>query len=478
MKEMTLAQLAVWVSGIVAPDHADIRVQNVCTNSKQVKPGDLFIPLVGERFDAHQFIPEAMERGAAAVLTARSLPPEIPAIRVEDTLEAFSAMAKAYRQTLSATFTAITGSVGKTTTKEMLAGILEQRYRTAKTSGNYNNQIGLPITMMSIPEDAEMAVVELGMSHFGEMSHLTDITRPDTVVITNIGTMHIEHLGSREGILQAKLEIMEGVSQQGCAVFNGDEPLLWNLKGRTRCKTLYFGMKNAENDVKALNLHQEDDGVSFLAEGLGVQFEVYLPVKGEHNVYNALAAITVALHEDVKPEHIQWALARFQNTGMRQKTYEENGFTIIEDCYNAGPESTEAALTVLGDTRTEGKKIAVLGDMLELGHRSNAEHFRIGRIAAQKADLLLACGRLAYRYVDGAITGGMSQRDAMHFDTHEELVNALKSRAKPGDVLLFKGSRGMRMERALALFMDRDPDVPPEQPPVDAVPPEQRTSGS
>jgi UDP-N-acetylmuramoyl-tripeptide--D-alanyl-D-alanine ligase len=456
MKEMTLAQLARWCGGTVAPEHAQLTVTNVCTNSKQVQPGDLFIPLVGERFDAHQFIPDALEAGATATLTAKDLDPAIPAIRVADTLEAFGNLAKAYRQTLSATFTAITGSVGKTTTKEMLAGIFEQQFRTAKTSGNYNNEIGLPITMMSIPDDAEMAVIELGMNHFGEMSRLTDITHPDAVVITNIGTMHIEHLGSREGILQAKLEIMEGVSRQGIAVFNGDEPLLWNLKGKTKCKTLYFGMRNEHNDVIASEVTHHEGGVSFMVQGLGHHFEVYLPVEGEHNVYNALAAIAVGLHFGVRPEFIQQAMGKFQNTGMRQKTYDAKGFTIIEDCYNAGPESTEAALTVLGDHQGEGKKIAVLGDMLELGHRSNAEHFRIGRIAAKKADVLLSYGKLAERYTDGAITGGMAQRNAMHFDTHEELVNALRSRAKAGDVILFKGSRGMRMEKALEMFLADD----------------------
>ncbi len=455
MKEMTLSQVARWCGGSVASAHAGVRVSSVCTNSKEARDGDLFIPLVGERFDAHQFIPDAMEHGASATLTAQELDPSVPAIRVEDTLTAFGALAKAYRRTLNATFTAITGSVGKTTTKEMLAGILEQQFRTSKTSGNYNNEIGLPITMMNIPEDAEMAVVELGMNHFGEMSRLTDITRPDVVVITNIGTMHIEHLGSREGILQAKLEIMEGVSRQGLAVFNGDEPLLWNINGKTKCKTLYFGVRNEHNDVHATDIVQHEGGVNFIVEGLGHHFEVYLPVEGEHNVYNALAAITVGLYLGVQPENIQKAMGKFQNTGMRQKTYEENGYTIIEDCYNAGPESTEAALTVLGDHQSEGRKIAVLGDMLELGHRSNAEHYRIGRIAAQKADMVLAYGKLASRYVDGAITGGMTQRNAMHFDTHEELVNALKSRARPGDVLLFKGSRGMRMELALNMFLDR-----------------------
>ena len=296
----------------------------------------------------------------------------------------------------------ITGSVGKTTTKEMIASVLSRDFKLYKSEGNHNNEIGLPMTVMNMPEDTELLVAELGTNHPGEIAYLSAIAQPDYAVITNIGIAHIEYLGSREGILREKLDILRSSLKNTVGIFNGDEPLLWNV----------------------------------------------------HMVYNALAAATVGLAMGVKPETIQNELSIFRNTGMRQKIYEKNGMTIIEDCYNAGPESTEAALGVLASVKTSGKRIAVLGDMLELGNRSSAEHYRIGRIAAQKADLLLTYGAHSVRTVTGAITGGMSPKNAEHFDTHEDLVRMLKMRAGEADVILFKGSRGMKMERVLQMFLD------------------------
>ena len=336
--------------------------------------------------------------------------------------------------------------------------MLEHTYHTARTEGNHNNNIGLPMTILDMPDDTETAVLELGMNHFGEMARLTSIAKPDIAVITNIGTMHIEHLGSREGILQAKLEIFRGVPENGVGVFNGDEPLLWNVRADGGHKKYYYGIENHACDVLATDIQELDDGMRFVVSGFGHRFELFVPVLGRHTVYNTLAAVTAALLLKVPPETIQAQISSFHNTGMRQKIYERDGFTIIEDCYNAGPESTEAALEILAGfrSRTNGRCIAVLGDMLELGNRSAAEHYRIGRIAATKADVLYTYGINAERMVSGAITGGMKQKLIEHFDTHEELAHMLKMRARPGDVILFKGSRGMRMEKALALFFKEE----------------------
>ena len=281
---------------------------------------------------------------------------------------------------------------------------------------------------------------------------------PGALLITNIGTMHIEHLGSREGILQAKLEIFRGVPENGVGVFNGDEPLLWNVRADGGHKKYYYGIENHACDVLATDIQELDDGMRFVVSGFGHRFELFVPVLGRHTVYNTLAAVTAALLLKVPPETIQTQISGFHNTGMRQRIYERDGFTIIEDCYNAGPESTEAALEILAGfrSRTNGRCIAVLGDMLELGNRSAAEHYRIGRIAATKADVLYTYGVNAERMVSGAITGGMKQKLIEHFDTHEDLAHMLKMRARPGDVILFKGSRGMRMEKALALFFKEE----------------------
>ena len=282
--------------------------------------------------------------------------------------------------------------------------------------------------------------------------------KPDIAIITNIGTMHIEHLGSREGILQAKLEIFRGVPKNGVGVFNGDEPLLWNVRADGGHKKYYFGIENHACDVFATDIQELEDGMRFVVSGFGHRFELFVPVLGRHTVYNALAAVTAALLLKIPPETIQAQISGFQNTGMRQKIYERDGFTIIEDCYNAGPESTEAALDILAGfrARAKGRCIAVLGDMLELGNRSAAEHYRIGRIAAAKVDMLYTYGTNSERMVSGAITGGMKQKFVEHFDTHEDLAHMLKMRARPGDVILFKGSRGMRMEKALSLFLKEE----------------------
>lgn len=453
MKKLTLQQLAQWCGGSVAPEHACLTVTGMQHDSRDVRPGDLFVALSGGRTDGHGFVENAKEAGAAAALVEHPVEVDLPQLVVRDTLAAYGDIARGYRTETGVKVVAITGSVGKTTTKEMLAGALSGKYRVAKTQGNHNNNLGLPMTIMEMPAETEVAVLELGMNHFGEMSYLTSIAKPDVVVITNIGTMHIEHLGTREGILKAKLEIMQGLADDGVAVFNGDEPLLWNLR-EGKHRRIYFGIENDRCDVVAEDVRQMDGGVYFTARGLGKQFQVYVPQEGRHTVYNALATIAVGLLCQVSAESIQYQLGLFHNTGMRQRVYEENGYTIIEDCYNAGPESMEAALRVLKEHQTEGRRIAVLGDMLELGSRAMAEHYRVGRLAAESADMVLAFGRHSVRIVSGAVTGGMSSQCAIHYDEQDAMAQALSAFAKPGDVLLFKGSRGMKMEQVLKLFLE------------------------
>ena len=441
MKELTLKQAAEDCRGTLTPEQAEGMITGVQIDSRRVKPGDLFVAIKGEKSDGHDFIGMAASLGASAALVQRPVKAAIPTILVPDTIKAYGDLAAARRERMGVNVIGITGSVGKTTTKEMTACMLERTYRTARTEGNHNNNIGLPMTILDMPDDTETAVLELGMNHFGEMARLTSIAKPDIAVITNIGTMHIEHLGSREGILQAKLEIFRGVPENGVGVFNGDEPLLWNVRADGGHKKYYYGIENHACDVLATDIQELDDGMRFVVSGFGHRFELFVPVLGRHTVYNTLAAVTAALLLKVPPETIQTQISGFHNTGMRQKIYERDGFTIIEDCYNAGPESTEAALEILAGfrSRTNGRCIAVLGDMLELGNRSAAEHYRIGRIAATKADVLYTYGVNAERMVSGAITGGMKQKLIEHFDTHEDLAHMLKMRARPGDVILFGG---------------------------------------
>ena len=341
MKELTLKQLAAWCGGEIHPDGADAAVTGTQIDSRLIRKGDLFVAIPGEKVDGHDFISKAREAGAAAALVSRVVDDPLPQILVVDTVLAYGDIARAYREAAGVDVVAITGSVGKTTTKEMIACVLAGKYRVSKTQGNHNNNLGLPITIFEMPADTQEAVLELGMNHFGEMHYLTTIAKPNIVVITNIGTMHIEHLGTREGILKAKLEIMDGIQDDGVAVFNGDEPLLWNLR-EGKHRRIYFGIENDQCDVVAEDVRQMDGGMYFVVRGMGQRFHVYVPQEGQHTVYNALAAIAVGLLRGVSPETIQYQLGIFHNTGMRQRIFEEKGFTIIEDCYNAGPESMEA----------------------------------------------------------------------------------------------------------------------------------------
>ena len=357
MREMTLKLLAQWCGGQLIPENTVGTITGMQHDSRAVRVGDLFVALPGERADGHDFVESAKKAGAVAALVSRKVDCDLPQIVVENTLKAYGSIAREYRQNADVCVVAITGSVGKTTTKEMISCVLSGKYRVSKTQGNHNNDLGLPITIMEMPANTQIAVLELGMNHFGEMSYLTSIAKPNTVVITNIGTMHIEHLGTREGILKAKLEIMEGIQDDGVAVFNGDEPLLWNLREGSH-RRIYFGIENDQCDVVAEEIRPIDGGVYFTVRGLGQRFQIFVPQEGRHMVYNALAAAAVGLLNGVSPESIQYQLGLFHNTGMRQNIFEEQGFVIIEDCYNAGPESMEAALRVLGEHKTESRRIA------------------------------------------------------------------------------------------------------------------------
>ena len=356
-------------------------------------------------------------------------------------------IARAERKRIGMKVVGITGSVGKSTTKEMIACVLESTYKVAKTPANHNNDIGMPMAVLSIAEDTQVAVLEMGMNHFREIAYLTAIAQPDIAVVINIGTMHIEHLGSQEGILKAKLEILEGMDKNGTVILNGDDTLLWNAKTQLDRPATYFGVENPECAVRGWDVRQDEDGLHFAAD-CG---EIILPLEGEHYVSDALAAVSVGMALGVSGEKICSSLAAFRNLAGRQEILDVKGYTIIKDCYNAGPESMAAALAVLGGRA--GRRIAVLGDMLELGVCAQAEHYRVGRIAAENADFVLAYGPNSSRIISGCITGGMPDMAVGAFEDRTELVAMLKRMAKGGDTILFKGSHGMHMELALELFL-------------------------
>ena len=451
MGRITLKQAAAWCGGRIDPKFENVTFLGANNDSRNIQPGQLFLALTGAR-DGHDFIPMALEKGAAAVLCTHC-DGDYPAIVVDDVRIALGDIARGERKRIGMKVVGVTGSVGKSTTKEMIACVLGSKYRVEKTPVNHNNDIGMPMAVLSMDENTEVAVLEMGMNHFREIAYLASIALPDVAVIINIGTMHIEHLGSQEGILKAKLEILEGMKDSGKVILNGDDQLLWNVRN-TGVEATYFGVRNPECRVLGSHVAETGGVLRFHVAAGEEGEEVTLHLEGQHFVSDALAAISVGLAMDVGMDTIRNALAGFQNMAGRQEIYEAKGYTIIQDCYNAGPESMAAALNVLGNRN--GRKVAVLGDMLELGVCTQAEHYRIGRIAAEKADVVLAYGPNSDRVVSGALTGGMDPAKVLMFTDRQELVAALKRLAKPGDVMLFKGSHGMHMELALEKFLKDD----------------------
>lgn len=451
MGRITLQQAAGWCGGQVSPKYKDVTFFGACNDTRKLKEGELFVALQGAR-DGHDFISAALEKGAAAVLCTHC-DGDYPAIVVEDTRIALGDIARGERQRLDCKVVGITGSVGKSTTKEMVATVLGSTYRVAKTPVNHNNDIGMPMSILAMPEDTQIAVLEMGMNHFGEIAYLSKIAKPDVAVIVNIGTMHIEHLGSQEGILQAKLEILEGMAKDGKILLNGDDSLLWNLRN-TMENITYFGRKNTSCDVFGADIRETEGMTAFCAKTKEAEMSIRLPLEGRHYVTDAMAAVAVGDVLGVAPDKITGSLSAFHNMEGRQEIYTHGEYTIINDSYNAGPESMAAALSVLNSK--PGRRVAVLGEMLELGLCTPAEHYKVGRIAAEKADLLFAYGPNSERMVSGAIVGGMPVVSTGAYQDREKLIADLKLKTRPGDVLLFKGSRGMRMELVLEAFLQKE----------------------
>ena len=448
MGKITLRQAAAWCGGTVEEKYADVEFLGATNDTRRLQPGQLFVALQGVR-DGHEFIHNAMSNGAAAVLCTRMVG-DYPAIYVSNTRLALGEIARRERMRIGMQVVGVTGSVGKSTTKEMIAQVMETTFRTAKTPANHNNDIGMPMAILGMPEDTQVAVVEMGMNHFREMAYLSRIARPDLAVILNIGTMHMEHLGSQEGIRRAKMEILEGMAPDARLVLNGDDALLRSLEEQPEQPILYFGTDDSLN-VYATDIRQ-DDTLCFTAhDDGGDSFPVRLHVEGSHYVPDALAAVTVGLAMGVTPANIRTGLDCFRNMSGRQEVLEIGGITFIKDCYNAGPESMEAALKVLG--KKPGRRVAVLGDMLELGACPAAEHYRVGRLAAAKSDLVFAFGPNAERVVNGCITGGMEKFHVQGFTEMDKIIAALKRMLLPGDVVLVKGSHGMHMEQIIDAFL-------------------------
>ena len=432
----------------IAASVADKYIESVTTDSRDVRPGCLFIALRGENFDGNDYVEKALLAGASYALAERAPRGyERQVLLVPDSLLALGAFAAAYRATLPMHVVGMTGSVGKTTTKEFIFAVLNERFRTHKTDGNHNNHIGLPMSLLTADASYEAAVYEMGMNHKREIAYLTKIARPDVAVITNIGTMHIGNLGSREAICEAKLEILEGMNEEGTLILNGNEPLL-----RGRSQAYYVAENDRYADMNITNVREGENGSAFDLTVRSERVEsIVIPTQGRHNVFNAALAYAVGSCYGMGEFEIRRGLLNFRQTGMRQKIYDHKGITVIEDCYNAGPESVKAALGVLATRRQNTRRIAVLGEMRELGDHAPALHAEVGRAVAENGiDRLFVLGEHAFDLVEGALMAGMNDRNiTVLSENYKEAAETVTSVLKEGDAVLFKASRALRFETLL-----------------------------
>jgi len=448
MQTLKCSEIIGAVGGTLLSGNSETVITGVSTDSRTISAGDLFIPIAGARFDGHDFIAQAFERGAAACLAHKKDIPDVSGtvIKVTDTLKALGDLASFYRKKFNIPVVGITGSVGKTSTKDMVAAVLSQQYRVLKTEGNFNNEIGLPLTMFNLDSSHQCAVIEMGMSGFGEISRLSKISLPDIAIITNIGLSHIEKLGSRQNILKAKMEIMDGLSKKGVVILNVDDQLLSGMRNLLPYKTIFYGLED-DADYQAFDIKTAgEQGTYFKIEINNKTYEVHIPVPGIHNVHNALAAIAAGIELKVPVEKIIKGIGEFTPSKMRLNILSFNSIKIINDAYNASPQSMEAALGVLKDI-AGNRKIAVLGDMLEMGSWADKAHKDVGKFAFESGvDILITVGENGRNIAKGALESGMSPEKVHECENNGEIVKLLESFITNGDVILVKGSRGMKME--------------------------------
>ena len=451
MEPMTIREILEAVDGKLLGEFSDLdlTVKYVFTDSRNPDPGALFIPLVGERFDGHAFLNEALEGGAAGCFTQRERESYLPGkfyIKVGSTQKALRDLARHYKQKFRIPFVAVTGSVGKTTTKDMVAAVLGERFKVLKTEGNFNNEVGLPLTLLRLNSNHEICVVEMGMNHFGEIEYLSSIVEPDVAVITNIGDSHIENLGSRENILKAKCEIFSHMDpKKGYVILNGDDPLLEPLRASLPFQSVLVG--TAEGlDYRATGA--ESDGEKSVRCHVRTPrsgFDVEIPALGNHMLYPTLTAAAVAEHFGMTGGEIARGVLRFAPTKMRMNILKRgDGITILNDAYNANPQSMRAAVEVLSKSGGD-YKIAVLGDMFELGPFAPTLHAGVGAYLGKAGiDCLVAVGELARHIYDAAKDAMVPQ--VYWCETKEEAKPILAELVKPNSTILVKASRGMAFE--------------------------------
>lgn len=429
------------------------RVKGVVLDSRQVEEGFVFIATVGERVDGHTFINQVFEKGAALVV-CQQVPADAkgPCVKVEDSFKALTQIAACYRDQLDIKIVGITGSVGKTSTKEFVATTLSEKYSVLKTEGNFNNEIGVPLTLLRIRDEHQVAVVEMGINHFGEMTRLTNLVKPDVAVITNIGTCHLEFLKDRDGVLRAKSEILAGLRKGGALVINGDDDKLATIKDSSDYQVVRVGLD--EDCIDYIARDRQSRGLlgsSVVIVASDMQVRVDIPLPGIHMIYNGLTAAAVGRLFDLSEDEIARGIAKVQATGGRSNVIKTDRFVLIDDCYNANPSSMKAALELLATANT--RKVAILGDMFELGKEELELHASVGEYAIKTGVNVLVCiGQLSKAMADAACLLTSSIQQVYYFETKEEAIDSFDDILQNGDSILIKASHGMNFASIVDLL--------------------------
>ena len=447
MDTTPLSEIAAWAGGRLTAGDGNKTVSEIRTDSRALKPGDLFVAIRGEKFDGHDFVAEAARIGAAGAIVAKSpagLPPSFAIIEVADTVRALQSLAAAYRASLPLKAVCITGSNGKTSTKDFTASVLAQSLSVTKTAGNLNNHIGLPLTILRAGRNHTAGVFEIGMNHPGEIAPLAAVARPDMAIITNVGVAHIEFMGSREAIAQEKGMLAEAVGADGTVILNADDEFTPSIARRTRARVVTAGLQSG--DVRASDLEQLSEGIRFRLHATGQCVEAELPVPGEHMVRNALLAVAAGIVFGLTLEECAHGLRDIQLTAGRLTQKTVAGIGILDDTYNANPDSMSAALVTLARMPAAGRRIAVLGRMGELGAESERGHRSVGEVAGrERIPCVITVGEEALWIADSAETAGVPS--VIRTADTGDAVRALRGLARPGDLVLVKGSRSARLER-------------------------------
>ncbi|MBU5306747.1 UDP-N-acetylmuramoyl-tripeptide--D-alanyl-D-alanine ligase [Clostridioides mangenotii] len=449
MNVLTIEELVIASDGKLVCGEPTDTIANIVIDSREAKYNNAFVAIVGENLDAHTFISSAIKQGCKTIIKNKNyimdiINKNLNIIEVDDTTLALGTISKYYKEKFDIDFVGVTGSVGKTTTRDMIYSALSSKLNVLKNQKNLNNHFGVPITLFKLNDSHDCAVIEMGMSHYDEIKYLADIVKPKIGVISNIGLSHIENLGSQEGILKAKMEISLNFNENNILVVNGDDQYLSTLKNKKLPYILKtFGFKK-DNDIYCEEFTLNEKSTTFTCIINGEKHEIFIPIMGEHNIYNAMAAILVGLSLNLTIEDIKEGLINFEGTKMRLDINEDGSYIVINDSYNASPDSMSAALKILG--RYNNRRIAILGDMLEMGEFAESGHRSVGKPVFENADVLITIGKDSDFIGKEAIKLGFDKKNVYHFLSRDEAIESMDNLLKINDVVLVKASRGMKLE--------------------------------